>query len=56
MTVQNYFPAADGKTVSAGDGLTRKVGANNDNLMCVEVQFEKGAVAPLHSHPHEQVT
>jgi quercetin dioxygenase-like cupin family protein len=39
-----------------GDGISRKVLAHNDNMMSVEVHFEKGAVGALHSHPHEQLT
>lgn len=56
MTVQNYFPAQDNTLVDAGGGLTRKVAAYNDNVMCVEVHFETGTVAALHSHRHEQIT
>ena len=56
MDVKNYFPGAENKLFDAGGGLTRKVGAYNDNLMCVEVHFETGTVAALHSHPHEQIT
>lgn len=56
MTVKNYFPATENTTVDAGGGLSRKVGAYNDNAMVVEVHFETGTVAALHSHPHEQIT
>lgn len=56
MTVKNYFPASENTLFDAGGGLTRKVAAFNDNVMCVEVHFEKGTVAPMHSHPHEQIT
>ncbi|MGX5098407.1 cupin domain-containing protein [Enterobacter cloacae] len=41
---------------SAGDGVTRKILAHNGSLMSVEVAFEAGAVGPMHSHPHEQLT
>lgn len=56
MTVKNYFPGSENELFDAGNGPTRKVGAFNDNLMCVEVHFEQGTVAALHSHPHEQIT
>lgn len=56
MTVKNFFPGAETEMFDAGDGLTRKVGAYNDNLMVVEVHFETGTVAARHSHPHEQIT
>ncbi|MGX9522540.1 cupin domain-containing protein [Vibrio mediterranei] len=39
-----------------GEGVSRKVLAHNDNMMSVEVHFEKGAVGAMHSHPHEQLT
>lgn len=39
-----------------GDGIKRKVLAYSDNMMSVEVYFDKGAVGTLHSHPHEQIT
>lgn len=56
MDVQNFFPGSKNELFDAGGGLTRKVAAYNDNLMCVEVHFETGTVAALHSHPHEQIT
>ncbi|AJY45119.1 cupin domain-containing protein [Martelella endophytica] len=56
MTVQNYFPAAGSELEDIGGGIKRRVTAYADNLMCVEVHFETGAVGALHSHPHEQIT
>ena len=56
MTVQNYFPGKDCELETVGDGLSRKVGAFNDNLMVVEVHFDAGVTAPLHHHRHEQIT
>ena len=56
MTVKNYSPATENAFFDAGGGLTRKVGAYNDNAMVVEVHFETGTVASLHHHPHEQIT
>ena len=41
---------------NAGKGLTRRVLAYSDDLMCVENTFEKGAVGSLHHHPHTQIT
>lgn len=41
---------------SGGTGVTRRVLAYNSQLMCVENQFEAGAVGTLHSHPHTQIT
>lgn len=39
-----------------GGGTSRKVLAYNDQLMIVEVHFEKGAVGSMHTHPHLQST
>ncbi len=39
-----------------GDGVSRKVLAYSENIMTVEVHFEKGAIGAMHSHPHEQLT
>ena len=39
-----------------GTGVVRRVLAYTDQFMCVENQFKQGAVGPLHSHPHAQIT
>ena len=39
-----------------GGGVARKVLAHSDNIMAVEVIFEKGGVGTLHTHEHEQVS
>lgn len=39
-----------------GGGVSRKVLAYNDQLMIVEVHFEKGGVGAVHTHPHLQST
>lgn len=56
MGTRNYFPGEELELDKLGDGLSRKVLAQNKNLMMVEVYFEAGTVAPVHSHPHEQCT
>ncbi len=56
MTVKNMFPGKDAELETVADGLSRKVGAFNDNLMVVEVHFDEGTTAPLHNHVHEQIT
>lgn len=38
-----------------GGGVRRRIVADGDKLMLVEVHFEKDAEGSLHSHPHEQV-
>ncbi|QIM68017.1 cupin domain-containing protein [Basfia succiniciproducens] len=39
-----------------GGGVQRKILAYSENIMSVEVHFEKGAIGSLHSHSHEQLT
>ena len=36
-------------------GVRRKVLAYSENLMNVELLFEKGAKGAMHKHPHEQI-
>jgi quercetin dioxygenase-like cupin family protein len=38
------------------EGIRRKVMAYGDQLMAVYVEFKKGAVGSLHSHPHLQIS
>lgn len=56
MSIQNFFLESETSWVDLGNGIKRKIRAYDDNLMCVEMHFEKGAVGALHSHPHEQIT
>ena len=39
-----------------GGGVSRKILAYDENLMSVEVRFEKGAVGATHTHPHTQIS
>ena len=39
-----------------GGGLSRRVLAYNEQLMIVEVNFEKGGEGSMHAHPHWQNT
>ena len=43
-------------SVDAGYKATRKVLAHDENLMIVEVTFEKDADGAPHTHPHEQAS
>lgn len=47
---------ADTEPQVGGEGVTRRILAYTDGMMCVENTFEKGAVGALHSHPHTQIT
>jgi unsaturated pyranuronate lyase len=39
-----------------GPGVRRQILGHGLDLMMVRVDFEEGAVGPLHHHPHRQVT
>lgn len=39
-----------------GGGVSRRVLSYDENLMAVEVSFEKGAVGAVHTHPHTQIS
>ena len=56
MKLTHYFYNSDIPLEDLGNGIKRKVLAYHENLMMVEVFFEKGAVGEIHSHPHEQIT
>lgn len=51
-----WAPHEDSLPQSGGEGVTRRVLAYTDGLMCVENTFEKGAVGTPHSHPQTQIT
>lgn len=51
-----WVPNEAAEPQSGGEGVTRRVLAYTDGLMCVENTFETGAVGALHSHPHTQIT
>ena len=52
MIVKN----SNAKFEDVGGGVMRKVLAYEDELMFVEVCFDKGGVGAPHSHPHVQVS
>jgi quercetin dioxygenase-like cupin family protein len=35
-------------------GVTRRTLTDGDKMMLCEIRMDKGAVVPLHTHPHEQ--
>ena len=51
-----WVPNEAAEPQPGGPGVTRRVLAYTDGLMCVENTFQKGAVGALHSHPHTQIT
>lgn len=50
ITKNKEIPVTD-----LGGGVTRKVLGHADNLMSVELHFDKGAIGAPHRHPHEQI-
>ncbi|MBQ6248825.1 MAG: cupin domain-containing protein [Oscillospiraceae bacterium] len=53
---QRWVPYGDTLPEDNGHGVTRRILAYTDGLMCVENDFAAGAVGTLHSHPHTQIT
>ena len=53
---QRWAYHAQSDAQNGGEGVTRRILAYTDGLMCVENTFEEGAVGKLHSHPHTQIT
>lgn len=51
-----FFAAESGDWTNPEPGVTRRVMVYRDEVMMVEVVFEKGAVGALHSHPHVQAS
>ena len=46
---------SDAAPVEMLPGVTRRTLNSSEGMMLIEVVFEKGAVVPSHSHPHEQI-
>ncbi len=46
----------DVELTELGGGVSRKILSWNEQLMSVEVRFEKGAVGSMHTHPHVQIS
>lgn len=53
---KHYFKHETCESEDLGNGIKRRVLAYDENLMTVEVTFEKGAIGAMHKHPHEQMT
>ncbi len=50
------FFAKDAKKTELGGGVSRKILAQDKDMMAVEVSFEAGAVGAVHTHPHVQIS
>lgn len=53
---QKFFSQSEAEYEELGNGVRRKILAYGDDMMQVQVEFEKGAVGEPHSHPHVQLT
>lgn len=51
-----FVAAGDGVWEHTEPGVKRRIMAYLDEMMMVEVLFEKNAVGSLHSHPHIQAS
>ena len=56
MTSKAFIPSDDTPWQNVGDGVRRQILGHGPDLMLVAAEFQKGAVGPLHQHPHRQVT
>jgi quercetin dioxygenase-like cupin family protein len=46
---------SDAVPVEMMPGVIRRTLSTSESLMLIDVIIEKGAVVPLHNHPHEQI-
>lgn len=51
-----FVKNSDIELKNLGGGVSRKVLAYDEDIMSVEVRFEKGAVGVMHTHPHTQIS
>ena len=51
-----FVRGSEARIEQVDPGVTRQVLAYDPGLMMVRVTFARGAVGPLHAHPHRQVT
>ena len=56
MTSEAFIRSEHTPWQPAGEGVRRQILGHGPDLMLVAAEFEKGAVGPLHHHPHRQVT
>ncbi len=52
----NFVKPTDSEWTPTEPGIKRRILTYNDQLMVVEVAFEKDAVGKLHQHPHIQAS
>ncbi len=52
----NKMIYVDTTAITMAPGVSRRVLSHTPELMLVEVTFASGAVVPVHSHPHHQIS
>jgi quercetin dioxygenase-like cupin family protein len=52
----NVVRASDVEPVEMVPGVWRRTLSSGERVMVVQTTLEEGAVVPVHSHPHEQIT
>jgi quercetin dioxygenase-like cupin family protein len=56
IATRSFIASSEVEWEIVGEGLKRKIMAYDESLMLVRVEFEKGAIGTLHSHPHVQIS
>jgi len=56
MESKGYIYQSETPVEDLGGGVTRQILGYNEQLMMVKVNFLKGAIGSLHTHPHTQTT
>lgn len=52
----NVLKQSETTLQEVGPKVKRRVLSHTDEMMLVEVHFEKGGIGSVHSHPHRQLT
>lgn len=53
---KSFLKAKEIQLEQLGNGISRQILGYNEETMMVRVNFEKGAIGTLHTHPHSQST
>lgn len=56
MTSNAFISSDTTPWQNVGDGVRRQILGHGPDLMLVVAEFQKGAIGPMHHHPHRQVS
>ncbi len=56
MMIKHFYDHASSVEEDLGGGVKRRILSHSENLMAVEISFEKGSFGALHGHHNEQMT